>query len=171
MTSQGIFLVPSRISAPGLKDACFVKTHILPNHKLGLHAHEQGHQDEKERQHELKPHQYVAKGLSLHAGSIRAFQDQSRRLGSGIQGRGKAGDDGRYQRHAEHQHQNADVILQRQTVRHIRCPGSPGHDVHDQAGNRKCDERDKAGVQQLSSNQGAASFAQNLPGVDALDAS
>ncbi len=61
-------------------------------------------------------------------------------------------------------------ILQRQTVRHIRCPGSPGHDVYDQAGNRKCDERDKPGVQQLSSNQGAASFAQNLPGVDALDA-
>ena len=48
MALQGIFLASGRVAAPGLKNACFVKTHILSNHILGLNAHEQGHQDEKE---------------------------------------------------------------------------------------------------------------------------
>ena len=146
MALQGIFLASGRVAAPGLKNACFVKTHILSNHILGLNAHEQRHQDKEERQHELKPYKHVAKGLSLHTGSIRSLQDQCGRLGGGIQCRSKACDNGRDQRHAKHQGKDANVIIQCQTVRHIRRPGRSCHYVHDQAGNRKRDERDKPGV-------------------------
>ena len=42
--------------------------------------------------------------------------------------------------------------------------------MHNQAGNRKRDERDKPGMQQLPSNQRAASLTQHLASIDVLDA-
>ena len=43
MALQGIFLVPGRISAPGLKNARLIKAHVPSYHKPGLNAYEQGH--------------------------------------------------------------------------------------------------------------------------------
>ncbi len=142
----------SIIAAPYLQDILLREAHILFDHISGLHTYEQRHQDEEERQHELKSHKKVAKRLSLHAGPVRTFQDKRCRLRCGIQCRSQPRSDCGDQRNAQHQCQSPDVIFQCQAVGHIRRPGSPRHRVYDEAGNRERNDRNQTGVQQLTSD-------------------
>ena len=104
------------IATPYLQDILLRKTHVLVHHELGLHIHVQSHQDEEERQHKLETYQDIAQRLSFHAHRVGTFQDQCGGLGRGIERRGDTGDHGREKCNAQHQNQDADIILQRNTI-------------------------------------------------------
>ena len=111
-----------RITAPYLQDILLREAHVFVHHELGLHMNIQRHQDENERQYELKAHQDIAQHLSLHAHCVRPFQHKRSGLGRGIERRSDTSNHGREQCDAEHQNQDSDIILQRNTIRHIGCP-------------------------------------------------
>ena len=167
---HGIVRGTGIVSAPHLKDILLREAHIFMGHELGLDIHVQRHQDEHEGKDELQGNQCVAQAASFHAGSVGAFEHQCGRLGSGIQCRSNTGSHGRKKRYSQRNGQNAEIVFERNGIRHIRCPGRSTHHVDNQAGKAKSHQRNKPCIQQLPADERPASFAQDFPGIDVLDA-